>query len=185
MSSRIASIWEGGRASGRAFTVSTPPGDNASLHEAIEVIGQGEVLVVDGKEYLDRALWGAIMSEAAQLKGVVGLVVDGAVRDVSETRRLRFPIFAAGRTPAGPYNKVRGSLGDSIMCGGVWVNPGDWVHADDDGVVVIPEAATEDVLALAQTRHELEDEILTGLRDGKVLSSLLGILRRGKGTPTS
>lgn len=180
MDGRIASVWAGGIAKGRAFTVRTPPGDNASLHEAIAAVGRGDVLVVDGGGYVERALWGAIMSEAAQLVGVAGLVVDGAVRDIADTRRLRFPIFAAGRTPAGPYNKVKGEIGTPVICGGVTVNPGDWIHADDDGVVVIPAVQTDEIVAMAHVRHELEEEILAGLRAGTPLSSLLGILRKGK-----
>lgn len=184
MDPRIACVWDGARATGRAFTVSTPPGDNASLHEALDMVQEGHLLVVDGDGYTEHALWGAIMSEAAQLAGVSGLVVDGAVRDIAETRRLGFPVFAAGRTPAGPYNKVRGEIGGTIVCGGITVSPGDWIHADDDGVVVIPAARTEEILELAETRHELEQEIQAGLREGKALSSLLGILRRGKETKT-
>lgn len=180
MEPRIASVWVGARATGRAFTVRTAPGDNASLHEAIDRIGEGDVLVVDGDGFMERALWGAIMSEAAQLIGVAGLVVDGAVRDIAEIRGIGFPVFAAGRTPTGPYNKVRGEIGGTIVCGGVTVSPGDWVHADDDGVVVIPAPQTEETLVLAQVRHELEEEILDGLRGGQRLSSLLGILRTGK-----
>lgn len=180
MDRRISSVWHGARAAGRAFTVSTPPGDNASLHQAISLVEEGEVIVVDGKGYLDRALWGAIMSEAAQLAGAAGLVVDGAVRDIAETRRLAFPVFAAGFTPAGPYNKVRGEIGVTITCGGLSVSPGDWVHADDDGVVVIAASRTEEILPLAETRHQLEEEILNGLRQGQPLGSLLGILSRGR-----
>jgi regulator of RNase E activity RraA len=180
MDRRISSVWAGASASGRAFTVSTPPGDNASLHRAIDQVEDGDVIVVDGKGYLDRALWGAIMSEAAQLAGAAGLVVDGAIRDVAETRRLAFPVFAAGVTPAGPYNKVPGEIGGTITCGGLAVSPGDWVHADDDGVVVIPASRADEIAQLAQTRHELEEEILAGLRQGQPLSSLLVILSRGK-----
>jgi len=69
-----------------------------------------------------------------------------------------------------------------INCGGSSVTPGDWVGADDDGVVVIPGHDRDDILGLAQTRHELEQEILEGLRSGKPLSALLSILRRGKET---
>lgn len=180
MEPRIAAMWTGARATGRAFTVRTPPGDNASLHEALDRVGEGDVIVVDGGGYVERALWGAIMSEAAQLAGVAGLVIDGAVRDIAGNRSIGFPIFAAGRTPAGPYNKVRGEIGGTIECGGISVNPGDWVHADDDGVVVIAEPRTDETLGLAQVRHDMEEEILTGLRDGQRLSSLLCILRRGK-----
>ena len=105
MDPRIVSQWQGARASGRAFTVRTPPSDNASLHEALDRVADGDVLVVDGGGYLDRALWGAIMPEAAQLTGVRGLVMDGAVREVSEIRRMQFPVYAAGRTPAARTTK--------------------------------------------------------------------------------
>lgn len=179
MDGRIRSLWPGARATGRAFTVRTPPGDNASLHAALDQVVEGDLLVVDGQAFTERSLWGAIMSEAAALAGVAGLVIDGAIRDLREIRSLKFPVFAAAVTPTGPYNKIHGEIGVDITCGGLDVSPGDWIHADDDGVVVIPAVLREETSDKAQRRHDLEEEILKGIRAGQPLSSVLPILHSG------
>jgi 4-hydroxy-4-methyl-2-oxoglutarate aldolase len=178
MSPRIAALWPGARASGPAFTVRVAPGDNASLHAAIATAQPGDVLVTDGAGFAERALWGAIMSYAAMRRGIAALVVDGAVRDVEEISGMRFPVFAASRTPVGPYNKVHGQLGGHVTCGGVGVNSGDLVYADDDGVVVIPAASAEQITAAALVRAEREAEIVRGLAAGAELADLLPLLRK-------
>jgi 4-hydroxy-4-methyl-2-oxoglutarate aldolase len=178
MSPRIAAIWPGARASGPAFTVKVAPGDNASLHAAIAAARPGDVLVTDGAGFTERALWGAIMSYAAMRRGIAALVVDGAVRDVAEITEMRFPVFAASRTPVGPYNKVHGELGGHVTCGGVGVNDRDLVYADDDGVVVIPAASAGMVTAAALVRAEREAEIVRGLDTGVQLADLLPLLRK-------
>ena len=178
MSPRMQAVWAGAKCAGPAFTVQTAPGDNASLHQSLDLVRAGEVIVVDGQEFLKRALWGAIMSKAAQVKGVAGIVMTGAVRDVDEIRELGFPAFAYGRSPATPYNKIRGRVGVPIVCGGIEVNPGDIVYADEDGVMVIPQSENLATVARAHHREKLEHEIIEGLDRGKPLSSLLGILRQ-------
>jgi len=179
VSSEIQSQWPGAQFSGRAFTVSTPPGDNASLHRALEMLTDGDVLVVDGCGDRSRALWGAIMSKAALGLGVRGIVVDGMIRDKGEIKELSFPAFALGANPSTPYNKVQGRIGGQIVVGGVEVNHGDTVVGDDDGVIVMPKESKEDIFARARTRHALEAEIVAGLDRGEPLSSLLQILHRG------
>ena len=178
MSPRMQAVWAGAKCAGPAFTVKTAPGDNASLHESLDLIQAGYVLVVDGDEFLERALWGAIMSKAAQVRGVAGIVMTGAVRDVDEIRELGFPAFSYGRSPATPYNKIRGRIGEPIRCAGVDVSPGDIVYADEDGVMVIPQHQNLAVVAKAHHREKLEHQILEGLDRGEPLSSLLSILRQ-------
>lgn len=178
MSPRIMALWAGARASGPAFTVRVAPGDNASLHAAIAAARPGDVLVTDGAGFAERALWGAIMSYAAMLRGIAALVVDGAVRDVEEIAEMGFPVFASSRTPVGPYNKVHGQLGGHVTCGGIGVNSGDLVYADDDGVVVIPAASAEQMTAAALVRAEREAEIVRGLAAGTQLAELLPLLRK-------
>jgi regulator of RNase E activity RraA len=103
------------------------------------------VIVVDAAGATDRALWGDKMSKLALERGIAGIVVDGAVRDVAAIQALGFPVFAAGRTPTPPVRELPGELGVPITCGGIRVSPGDQVHGDADGVVVI---AAEDYDAL-------------------------------------
>ena len=107
------------------------------MREALETAPTGSVIVVDGGGSLERALWGDRLSGRAQERGILGLVVDGAVRDVDAIEELGFPVFAAGRCPTPPNRDVRGELNIPILCGGVEVKPGDHVYGDSDGVVVV------------------------------------------------
>ena len=176
MDAGIHAMWPGAHVEGRAFTVRTPPGDNASLMVALREAVEGDVLVVDSGGRLDRALWGAILSLAASNRGIRGLVIDGAVRDVDEIADLRFPVFARGVTPDTPYSKVHGTTQQPISCGGLAVRPGDAIYGDGDGVVVIGQevhAATEE---RARHRMSLEDEIFRGLTAGRPLDELVPIL---------
>ena len=146
MDGRIRPMWTGALLSGRAFTVRTPAGQHPAVKEAFELAGPGDVIVIDGAGFLERALWGDKLSLRAQERGIAGVVVDGAVRDVALIEALRFPVFAITSVPTGPQTDLAGEVGVAIDCGGRQVEPGDLVVADADGVVVIPAAAVDDVL---------------------------------------
>ncbi len=149
VSSRIRSVWPGARLSGSALTVTTRPGDNRALHQALAVARPGDVLVVDGGGDTSRALLGELIVERALNKGVRGVVVDGAVRDVEEIRALGFPVWAAGVSPAGPYKDGPGHVGRTIAIGGAVCRNGDLVVADDDGVFIVPRLEAEQALKAA------------------------------------
>jgi len=136
----IRALWRGARVVGRARTVWVRSGDNQALHRAIAVSQPGDVLVVNGHGDTTRALMGDLMAEKARKRGVVGLVVDGAVRDVAEFERIGFGVWARAVTPAGPYKNGPGQIDVPIAVGGVAVCPGDLIVGDDDGVIVIPAA---------------------------------------------
>lgn len=172
----IRPIWEGARTSGPAFTVKTPPGDNASIMVALRQAKAGDVLVVDAGGAVDRALWGALLSVAAAKLGIAGVVIDGAVRDRDEIAEMRYPVFARGLSPDTPYSKVHGATGTPINCGGLVVNPGDAVHADGDGIVVIARDSYEAAVERARHRMALEDEVFHGIQEGRPLEELLPIL---------
>jgi len=150
MDVRIKPVWRGARLAGEAFTVRTPAGQHRAVREAAEQAPPGTVLVVDGGGAVDRALWGDKMSALALERGIAGLVVDGAVRDVSGIEALGFPVFAAAIVPTGPAGRDQpGEQEVEITCGGRPVRPGDVVYADADGVVVVPAAAHGDILRRA------------------------------------
>ena len=104
------------------------------------------MLVVDGGAALDRALWGDRMAKLALERGIAGLVVDGAVRDVEGIEALGFPVFAAGVTPTPPRREREGEIGVVVVCGGLTVRPGDIVYADRDGVVAVAAEFHEAIL---------------------------------------
>jgi len=134
----IRSLWRGAKVAGRARTVWTRSGDNAAIKQIIASTRPGDVLVVNGGGDTTRALIGELMAEQLRYMGVRGMIIDGAVRDVAELERIGFGVWARGTSPAGPYKNGPGQLDVPVAVGGVVVNPGDLVVADDDGVIVIP-----------------------------------------------
>ncbi|MCF7550691.1 DUF1932 domain-containing protein [Pseudonocardia sp. WMMC193] len=152
----IRSLWQGAKIAGRARTVWVRSGDNEAIHRIIPTCGPGDVLVVNGNGDTTRALIGELMSEKLRFRGVPGMVLDGAVRDVAELERIGFGVWARGSSPAGPYKFGPGQTDVPVAVGGVVVNPGDLIVADDDGVIVIPPA--EAVSSLQRGRAILERE---------------------------
>jgi 4-hydroxy-4-methyl-2-oxoglutarate aldolase len=152
MEPRIRPVWPGARLAGRAFTVRTPPGEHRAVRAAAEQAPAGSLLVVDGGGELGCALWGDTMSRLALERGLAGIVVDGAVRDLDGIEALRFPVFAAGWVPTAPGRELAGELSVPVRCGGLEVRPGDYVYGDADGVVVVAaELHTEILTRLART----------------------------------
>lgn len=161
----ISSVWKGARIAGQALTIETAPGDNAPLHEALGRVQSGNVIVVDGRGEEDRALMGELIAGRYKAAGAVGFVINGAVRDVEELEELQFPVFARSVTPAGPFRKASGSVGSTIIIGGVHVAPGDFIFGDADGVVVVPFSEAEEVLARAQNKHAVEEKERQRIQD--------------------
>ena len=155
---RVRRLWRGATLAGPAVTVRTPPGQLASVRQALDGAQRGDVIVVGCGGSLATALWGDRMSRLALERGVAGLVVDGAVRDADGIEELRFPVFAAGVVPTPPGRDVLGEVGHPIECAGRLVSPGDFVYGDGDGVVVVPAALHDEVVAKARIALEQETE---------------------------
>lgn len=153
---RIRAQCPGAHLAGRALPVTCRPGDNSGVHEAIRTARPGDVIVVNGGGDGSRALMGELIAQRAINRGVRGMVVDGAVRDVEALQKTEFPVWAVGRSPAGPYKSGPFRLGEDVAVGGVVVHRGDIVVGDDDGVIVVPVTDAERVLAGA--RAVLDDE---------------------------
>lgn len=156
LNSTVKPIWGRPRVAGRALTVLTRAGDNAPVHEAIKIARPGDILVVAGGEYTDRALMGILIANRLRNKGVTAFITDGAVRDLSELEEAQFPVWAAGLSPAGPYKSGPGRVNVPVAIAGAVCMPGDYIVADEDGVIVVP--ANEARRALAGARAVLEDE---------------------------
>jgi 4-hydroxy-4-methyl-2-oxoglutarate aldolase len=143
------------RVAGPAFTVRCAPGDNLMLHAAIYRAEPGSVLVVEAGD-LDYALAGGNVCAVAQRRGIAALVTDGVIRDLAEVRALGFPVFARGVIPFPGAKAAVLPLNGEVRCGGVSVRAGDVVVADEEGVVVVPGAHRERVLAVARARLATE-----------------------------
>lgn len=139
------------RLSGPAYTVRCAPGDNLMLHTAIYRAEPGSVLVVQADD-LAHAVAGGNVCAIAQRRGIAGFVVDGVVRDVGEIREAGFPVFARGVVPVPGSKATVLPLQETVRCGGVDVHPGDWVVADEDGVIVVAGDRAEEVATAGRER---------------------------------
>lgn len=144
------------RFAGPAYTVSCAPGDNLMLHGAIYRAEPGSIIVVKAGD-VDYAMAGGNVCATAQQRGIAGFVIDGVIRDVAEVRELKFPVFARGAMPIPGKKNGPGTLQSTIVCGGVQVDAGDIVVADEEGIAVIPLAQKESVWEIATRRAEKDE----------------------------
>jgi regulator of RNase E activity RraA len=134
--------------------------------------GEVGVIVMDGT--LDIAAMGNLMATAAKVRGMAGVVLDGAIRDVWDIRRMGLTVYARSispRTAVGHYATVARNV--SVNCGGVTVRPGDIIVADEDGVVVVPQEQAEAVLKQAQQIDEREKGMFPFIKQMKSLSAAI------------
>lgn len=157
----------GAKLVGTAFTVRTRPGDNLAIHQALSMVGKGDVIVVDGGGDETRALVGEIMKEIAQHRGAAGYVIDGAIRDVAAFAASDFPCFARAVIHRGPYKNGPGEINVPVAIGGSIVSPGDIVVGDEDGVVSFPQSAAAALLELVTAQIKREEETLRSIREGR------------------
>lgn len=156
----------GAKLAGPAFTVRVPAGDNLMVHKAIDLAAPGDVIVVDAAGVLEQAIIGDIMTSHAARRGVAGFVIDGAIRDAAEITARPFPVYARGATHRGPYKNGPGEINVPVSIGGMVVRPGDIVVGDADGVVAVPQADAEAVLAAAREQKKKEDASLAAIAAG-------------------
>ena len=151
---------------GTAVTVQARPGDNLLSLKAIEVAQPGDVIVIATQGDTALSVWGGFMSMMAARRGIAGVVTDGVIRDVEQSREADLPIYAVGVTPAAPTKEGTGQINTSISCGGVVVEPGDIVVGDEDGVVVVPRREAEAVAERVRERIAKEDAWLKIVESG-------------------
>jgi RraA family protein len=167
--SHLRPFHRSGRVVGRALTVKTTPGDNLMVHKAINMAVAGDVIVVDAGGSLLNAIIGEIMSNAAASKGVVGFVIDGAIRDSDVLGKDDFAVFARGVSHRGPYKEGPGEINVPISIDGMVVLPGDLMVGDRDGVLAIrPDIASElaqQVIAIEKKEQLILAEIANGESD--------------------
>ncbi|OYU42340.1 MAG: dimethylmenaquinone methyltransferase, partial [Burkholderiales bacterium PBB4] len=170
----IRSLWAGATLAAPAFPLVCSPGDNLSIHIAMERAPRGSVLVVATGNFV-AGYWGEVLTVAAEAAGIVGLVIDGGVRDVAAMTRRRFPVFTRGVSVRGTIKASSPSVGQQMLFAGVPVAVGDMVVADDDGVIIVPAAELERTLAAAETRASKEAEMMARLSQGETTMDLLGL----------
>jgi regulator of RNase E activity RraA len=166
---RIAPLTPKTRLAGTAFTVEVRAGDNLMIHAAMQLAKPGDVLVIDGKGDTTCALMGTIMMNACVQLGIVGVVIDAAVRDSEEIVEMGFPAYSVGTNPNGPTKCTPGRINHPVSVGGVTVHPGDLVVGDADGVTIVEREKAPFMLELAAKKVADEQSRIAALRQGEDL----------------
>ncbi|MCX6684532.1 MAG: bifunctional hexulose-6-phosphate synthase/ribonuclease regulator [Methanoregula sp.] len=170
--SGIVSICGNVKMAGKAVTVQTFAGDWAKPVEAIDIARKNEVIVINNDGATHVAPWGELATISCEKKGISGVVIDGAVRDVDEIRIMKFPLFAKAVVPNAGEPKGFGEINAEIQCGGQYVRPGDWIIGDESGVVVIPAERAYEIARRALEVKKNEDRIREEIRRGSTLSEV-------------
>lgn len=170
----IRPIIPGFHMAGRALTVRTIDGDWAKPIEAIDKADKETVLVVDVNQGRT-AVWGELATWSAKLRGLAGVVIDGAVRDYDDLMKIKFPVFSRYIVPNAGEPKGLGEIGAEITCGGQIVRTGDWIIGDDSGVVVVPQEIAQEIANRALDVKEQENRIREEIKQGGSLGSVLKV----------
>jgi 3-hexulose-6-phosphate synthase/6-phospho-3-hexuloisomerase len=161
----------GARMAGRVLTVWTYPGDWAKPVQAIDQAREGDVIVVDAGGRAP-AVWGEMATKSCLQRGLGGIVIDGALRDLANIREMGFPAFSSLVTPVAGEPRGQGMIGVPLRIGGQLVRTGDWIVGDDDGVVVIPQERAVEVANRAQAVVEYEEHTMAEIDEGRTLGQV-------------
>lgn len=158
---------------GPAFTVRCDGDFFGALH-AVETAAPGDVLIVDGGGQ-EVAFAGELFARVAEARGLAGIVVDGGYRDMAYVRTSRLPVWSRHVVPMAGTTAKPGRMGEPVSCGGVVVNPGDVVIADEDGLVVLDPSTVDATFAKAAEVVAREERVLAAFAEGKDLRDLLNV----------
>jgi regulator of RNase E activity RraA len=160
---------------GPAVTVRCFGTDSAIVHYAVDVAEPGDVIVIDRLGDRRYACWGGGVTNGAQAKGIVGAVVDGVLTDRVEIEDMRFPVFGRGLSPVTTRAPgLTGEINVPVRCGGLIVNPGDIILADDDGIIVLPPGRVAEIVKVCLPIEERGKARQQQVRDGMPLGELSG-----------
>jgi 4-hydroxy-4-methyl-2-oxoglutarate aldolase len=165
---------------GPALTVRCRPGDNLAIHRAIAAAHPGDVLIVDYGGSTGSGPFGEVMALACQVRGISGLVIDGAVRDSAQIAALGFPVFSRGLDIRGTTKLDRGEIGRPVRLGGCEICAGDIVVADADAVVVLAGDDLSAALGAAEARMAREAQMMDRLRQGETTLAILGLTQEDR-----
>ena len=163
------------RVAGNAVTVLSHPGDNIMIHAAVEVCQEGDVLVVATTAPSTHGMFGDLLASSLQARGVRGLVMDAAVRDTGDLREMGFPVWTRHVSCQGTVKATPGSVNVPISIGGVAIEPGDVVCADDDGVVLVQRSEAAWALDRSLARLAKEETTRARLMAGELGVDFYGL----------
>lgn len=177
----IHPLYPTGRIAGRAITVklkSKGDREESKRHlctAAVEAADPGDIIVIDHRGRTDVAGWGGILSTAAKTKNLAGVIIDGATRDVDEACGLDLPLFAKAAVPLTARGRIiEESTNEQIEIGGVQVRAGDYVIADNSGIVIVPAERIEEVLPEAEAIVAKEAAMARDVQSGKSVAEVMG-----------
>ncbi len=179
----LAPVGAPARICGRVHTVKlvagpAPDSRAAPRHlgsAAIEASAPGELIVIEQRTGLDAACWGGILSRAARIRGVLGVIADGPVRDVDEARELAFPLYGRSVTARTARGRIHEAGTDiPVEIAGVTVQPGDYALADASAVVFVPQGRIGAVLEVAEAIAAREAAMIGRLAEGRPVTEVMG-----------